>query len=151
MKKFLLFFVLVWATTTLAVEPVAQKTNLDVKEMSAKKLFELISEDVDDLYILDIREPDQIGHGEIFHLNLVKITRGYLEFKVEKAIPNKKARIVIYCCTGKRGRLATKTLQEMGYTNVYSLKNGIRGWVEAGYPLDTVYGEMLLKSSIIKK
>jgi len=151
MKKFLLLFVLVWATTTFAVDPVAQKTNLEIKEMSAKKLFELISEDVDDLYILDIREPDQIGHGEIFHLNLVKITRGYLEFKVEKAIPNKKARIVIYCCTGKRGRLATKTLQEMGYTNVYSLKNGIRGWVEAGYPLDTVYGEMLLKSSIIKK
>jgi len=100
------------------------------------------------LHLLDIREPDQIGHGEIFHLNLVKITRGYLEFKVEKAFPDKKARIIVYCCTGKRGKLATKTLKDMGYTNVYSLQGGIRGWVDAGYPLDTVYGEVLLKSTL---
>lgn len=119
--------------------------SIKVQEMEAKTLYKLIMDDVDDLYIVDIREPDQIGHGEIFHPNLVVITRGYLELKIEKEIPNKKARIVIYCCTGKRGRLATKTLNDMGYTNVFSLKGGIRNWVESSYPLDTVYGEMILK------
>lgn len=149
MKYYLLIFVLLFATNSVAQESNATKTSV-VREMPAQKLYELIDKDVDDLYILDIREPDQIGHGEIFHLNLIKITRGYLEFKIENAIPDKKARIVVYCCTGKRGQLATKTLQEMGYTNVYSLQNGIRGWVDAGYPLDTVYGEVILKSTIQK-
>ncbi len=93
-------------------------------QMETKELYKLIKEDVEDLYIVDIREPDQVDHGEIFHLNLVTITRGYLEFKIEKEIPNKSVRIVIYCCTGQRGNLAAKTLSEMGYTNVYSnMKN----------------------------
>ena len=115
------------------------------KQMESKELDKLIKEDVDDLYIVDIREPDQVGHGEIFHLNLVTITRGYLEFKIETKIPNKNARIVVYCCTGQRGNLAAKTLKDMGYTNVFSLKGGIRQWVADGYPLDTVYGEVFLK------
>ncbi|BDY13820.1 rhodanese-like domain-containing protein [Hydrogenimonas cancrithermarum] len=146
MKKLLLLMML--SLTFVA----AQETKLcpcpkeiPVREMEPKELYKLITDEVDDLYILDIREPDQIGHGEIFTLNLVQITRGYLEFKVKKAIPDKNARIVIYCCTGKRGKLAAKTMQEMGYTNVYSLKGGIREWVEQGYPLDTVYGEVVLK------
>ncbi len=144
MKQFLLICSLVFSTFLLAEQ------SKGVNEMSPKVLLGLIEKDVDDLYILDIREPDQVGHGEIFHLNLVKITRGYLEFKVEKEIADKKARIVIYCCTGKRGQLAAKTLQEMGYTNVYSLENGIRGWVESGFPLDTVYGEVVLKETLKK-
>jgi rhodanese-related sulfurtransferase len=115
------------------------------KQMEAKELFKLIKDDVEDLYIVDIREPDQVGHGEIFHLNLVTITRGYLEFKVENQISDKNAQIIVYCCTGKRGTLAAKTLNDMGYTNVSSLKGGIRQWVADGYPLDTVYGEVFLK------
>ena len=114
-------------------------------QMETKELDKLIKEDVEDLYIVDIREPDQVDHGEIFHLNLITITRGYLEFKIEKEIPNKNARIVVYCCTGKRGTLAAKTLNDMGYNNVFSLKGGIRQWVADGYALDTVYGEMFLK------
>jgi rhodanese-related sulfurtransferase len=152
MKQILLICSLLFSTYAVAEQANATTVTKakSVKEMTPKELFGLIEEDVDDLYILDIREPDQVGHGEIFHLNLVKITRGYLEFKVEKHIADKNARIVIYCCTGKRGRLAAKTLQEMGYTNAYSLQNGIRGWVESGYPLDTVYGEVVLKDSTKK-
>ena len=36
-------------------------------------------------------------------------------------------------------------INDMGYTNVSSLKGGIRQWVTDGYPLDTVYGEVFLK------
>lgn len=115
------------------------------KQIEAKELYALIKKDEDNLYIVDIREPDQVGHGEIFHLNLVTITRGYLEFKIGKEIPDKDAQVVIYCCTGKRGNLAAKTLTDMGYTNVSSLKGGIRELVTEGYPLDTVYGEVFLK------
>ncbi|MEA3417983.1 MAG: rhodanese-like domain-containing protein [Campylobacterota bacterium] len=147
MRKFLwiltLSIVTLWAKD--AVDTNSSVKVIKVNEMETKELYKLIEDDVDDLYLLDIREPDQVGHGEIFHLNLVTITRGYLEFKIENALPDKKARIVVYCCTGKRGNLAAKTLREMGYTNVYSLKGGIRKWVDDGYPLDTVYGEVFLK------
>jgi rhodanese-related sulfurtransferase len=113
-----------------------------VKVIPPSKLKSMIDED-EDFYLLDIREPDQIGHGEIFHLDQIRITRGYLEFKIENLVKDKGAPIIVYCCTGKRGILAAKTLQDMGYTNVMSLDGGIRKWVEDGYPLDTVYGEMV--------
>lgn len=114
------------------------------REISPAELKKLIDQDAK-LYLLDIREEAQQLHGEIFHLNLIRVTRGYLEFQIEREIPDKKAMVVVYCCSGKRGMLTAKTLQDMGYTNVYSLKGGVRSWVETGYALDTTYGEMVLK------
>ena len=147
MRKIL--WILAFAMVILgAKDTVDTKSYVDLvksDQMETKELYKLIKDDVEDFYIVDIREPDQVGHGEIFHLNLVTITRGYLEFKIENKIKNKKSRIIVYCCTGKRGTLAAKTLNDMGYTNVSSLKGGIRQWVADGYPLDTVYGEVFLK------
>ena len=147
MRKIL--WILAFAMVILgAKDTVDTKSYVDLvksDQMETKELYKLIKDDVEEFYIVDIREPDQVGHGEIFHLNLVTITRGYLEFKIENKIENKKSQIVVYCCTGKRGTLAAKTLNNMGYTNVSSLKGGIRQWVADGYPLDTVYGEVFLK------
>lgn len=127
-----------------AVKSILDKTKKEIKTITNSELKKMIDSD-EDFYIIDIREPDQVPHGEIFHYNLIQITRGYLEFKVEKAIPNKDAKVVIYCCTGKRSVLATRSLKEMGYKNVYSLEGGIQKWVHEGFPLDTVYGEVVYK------
>jgi rhodanese-related sulfurtransferase len=97
------------------------------------------------MYLLDIREKEQQLHGEIFHLNLVRLSRAYLEFRVENEIPDKKALVVVYCCSGKRSLLTARTLQELGYTNVRTLEGGLHAWVEQGHVLDTMYGEMILK------
>ncbi len=111
------------------IEPVDLKKMLDADE---------------EFILIDIRGESQLQHGEIYQLEGLKIDRGYLEFKVEPLIPDKKTPIIIYCCTGKRSILAAQRLKEMGYKNVRSLKGGIRGWIEAGMPLDTTYGEMIL-------
>lgn len=147
MKKVLL--IMAFSMVSLIAKDVVNTKNylnsVKSEQIQPKELYKLIKDDVEDLYIVDIREPDQVGHGEIFHLNLITITRGYLEFKIENKIEDKNAHIVVYCCTGARGNLAAKTLTDMGYTNVHSLKGGIRQWVNEGYPLDTVYGEVFLK------
>mgnify|MGYP005627628827 CR=1 FL=1 len=125
------------------VKHVLQSAQIQVEEIEGKTLASYIAND-DEFYLIDIREPDQLQRGEIFWDELHKITRGYLEFKIEKAVPNKKALVVIYCCTGKRSILAARSLKEMGYKNVKSLKGGIREWVEDGHILDTAYGEMIV-------
>ena len=113
-----ILWILAFAMVTLgAKDTVDTKHYIDsVKsaQIETKELYKLIKEDVEDLYIVDIREPDQVGHGEIFHLNLVTITRGYLEFKIENQIKNKKARIVVYCCTGKEEHSQLKHLMIWG-------------------------------------
>jgi len=55
---------------------------------------------------------------------------------VETRIPNKEEAILLYCGGGYRSVLAANALQQMGYTNVMSMDGGIKGWRDAGYPME---------------
>ena len=52
-------------------------------------------------------------------------------------VPDKNKTIYVYCKTGGRAALATKQLNELGYQNAYSLREGMRDWLKAGYPVKT--------------
>jgi rhodanese-related sulfurtransferase len=147
MKLLLLPIILLFSTSAYALNLSLVKEMIEIAErqvdvMSPYKLKEMIDED-EDFILIDIREPDQISRGEIFHIDNVRLTRGYLEFKIESKVPNQKSKIVVYCCSGKRSLLAAKRLRELGYRNVYSLEGGLQHWVEVGMPLDTAYGELI--------
>jgi rhodanese-related sulfurtransferase len=116
----------------------------EIPSVTPKELKLLIDDD-EEFIQLDVRENNQYGHGEIWTMEMVKLTRGYVEYKVEHAIEDKKARVIVICCSGKRAVLAAKTLKKLGYTNVSYLEDGVNGWLQAGYPLDTVFGELYLK------
>ncbi|MDH5464544.1 MAG: rhodanese-like domain-containing protein [Thiovulaceae bacterium] len=126
------------------VQTMLNEAQLMVTEIDPKDLKTKLDSD-DDFFLIDLRETAQQEHGEIYHIDSFKITRGYLEFQVEEKIPDKKAKIIVYCCSGKRSLLAAKSLIRMGYKDVLSLKGGIKEWVSKGMPLDTVYGEMIMK------
>ncbi len=117
----------------------------EVRLITPRAFKKMIDEDKIEFTQLDVRENDQHGHGEIWTMEKVKLTRGYVEYKVEEAIPNKKERIVVVCCSGKRAVLAAQTIQKLGFKNVYYLEGGVNAWLNDGYPLDTVFGELYLK------
>jgi rhodanese-related sulfurtransferase len=117
---------------------------LMVDETQPKELKKMIEAE-EEFFLIDIRGEAQKHRGEIYHIDSYQIPRGYLEFQIEEKIKNKKSKIVIYCCSGQRSILAAKSLKRMGYKNVTSLATGLKGWIEVGLPLDTVYGEMILK------
>ena len=60
--------------------------------------------------------------------------RGYLELRIETAVPDKSHPVVLYCAGGTRSVLAARTLQEMGYTDVKSVGGGFGAWKDAGLP-----------------
>jgi rhodanese-related sulfurtransferase len=130
------------ALNIAAVKELLNSAHRMVDTISPVALKQMIDDD-EEFVLIDIREPDQLQRGEIYYYDLYKITRGYLEFKIEPIIPDKEKMIVVYCCTGKRSILASQRLKEMGYKNVFSLEGGLKGWVESGMPLDTAYGEMI--------
>ena len=41
-----------------------------------------------------------------------------------------ESEIVLICRSGKRSALAADMMQQMGFTNVVSLKTGVRGWAD---------------------
>jgi rhodanese-related sulfurtransferase len=77
----------------------------------------------------DCREPSEYALGHI--PGAVFLPRGNLETKVEAVLPRNK-KILIYCASGNRSALAADTMQQMGYTDVASMADGFRGWVDAG-------------------
>jgi rhodanese-related sulfurtransferase len=82
-----------------------------------------------DVVFLDVREPQE---WNLFHIpGATLIPLGALADRVESQIPHDK-RVIIYCARGNRSALAADLMQQMGYVDVVSLAEGIRGWAYAG-------------------
>src|SRR5579884_2557878 len=82
--------------------------------------------------LVDVREQTEWNEGYI--PNAVHVPRGFLELRIEEAVPDKSAPVLLYCAGGVRSLLAGKTLQDMGYTDVISLAGGYTAWKAAGLP-----------------
>lgn len=80
--------------------------------------------------LIDVREADEHSQGII--PSAIHIPRGFLEMRIEKQIFDRGAPLVLYCAGGTRSLLATRSLIELGYTNVKSLAGGFSGWKKAG-------------------
>lgn len=46
--------------------------------------------------------------------------------------------IFVYCQIGDRSKKALKVIKNLGFTEVYELKDGLVTWIENDLPLDTV-------------
>lgn len=105
----------------------------EIKEVSVTEAHDMMAGG-HPLIILDVRDQREFKKGHI--PGAVNISRGVLEFKVTKEIPNRDAAILVYCKVGGRGALAAHTLKQMGYKNVVNMAGGWDGWVNAGYPIE---------------
>ena len=101
------------------VDAQAVKAAIDTKE---KALF------------LDVRDPQEYAAG---HLpGAIGISRGTLEFAVFGKIPDQAKKIYVYCKTGGRAALATKTLNDLGYKNAVLADMVFAEWVNTGNPVE---------------
>ena len=89
----------------------------------------------DGVALVDVRETEEFATG---HLPGARhVPRGYLESRIEGAVPDRSQRIVLYCASGNRSALAAHTLQEhLGYEHVESMLGGITLWKDRGYEVD---------------
>jgi len=85
--------------------------------------------------LLDVREKQETDAGILPGAR--HVPRGYLELRIEEAVPDRGADVVLYCASGNRSLFAARTMQEMGYTRVRSLAGGFSAWKDAGLPVET--------------
>tara|TARA_B100000900_G_C20397591_1_gene641305 strand:+ start:445 stop:816 length:372 start_codon:yes stop_codon:yes gene_type:complete len=92
-------------------------------------------------FIIDVREESEVAQsGKI--KDALHIPRGLLEFQLStESATNpmnieKDSNILVYCAAGIRAALAAKTLQDLGFENVYNL-GGLSEWVSNGGMLET--------------
>jgi sulfur-carrier protein adenylyltransferase/sulfurtransferase len=86
--------------------------------------------------IIDVREAEEYA---VAHLPGAKsVPRGYLESRIDAAVPDRKQRVILYCASGQRSALAAHTLMnELGFEDVASMTGGIALWKDRGYDVDT--------------
>jgi len=84
--------------------------------------------------LIDCREKEEFATGHI--PGAKHIPRGFLELRIEDAVPDRDAPIVVYCQGGTRSALAVESLARMGYSNVESMDGGFGKWKELDFPWD---------------
>jgi sulfur-carrier protein adenylyltransferase/sulfurtransferase len=103
----------------------------EVPEITPQQVNDLLTNNGKSHVLLDVRESDEWRQG---HLEgALPLPRGFLEIKVETAIPDKNAPVIAYCAGGVRSLLAAKAMKEMGYQNVSSMSGGYTAWKNGGF------------------
>jgi molybdopterin/thiamine biosynthesis adenylyltransferase/rhodanese-related sulfurtransferase len=85
--------------------------------------------------LVDVRETDEFAAGHI--PGAKHVPRGYLESRIEGAVPDRSKHLILYCASGNRSAYAARTLAEdLGYEHVESMRGGITLWKDRGYDVE---------------
>jgi rhodanese-related sulfurtransferase len=84
--------------------------------------------------LIDVREDNEWAAGHA--AGAIHLGKGIIERDIEAKVPDKSAKMVLYCGGGFRSALAADALRQMGYTNAISLDGGWRAWQQSGMPVE---------------
>jgi len=113
----------------LLSDAAAETPFISLEELSAR-----LGQQRNDFVILDVRERDAYARGHVAGAR--HLARGQLELKVDETFPDPDLEILTICELGKISTLAAATLRQLGFHRAVALDGGMKGWREAGYPLD---------------
>jgi rhodanese-related sulfurtransferase len=102
----------------------------NIKEIDAPELARWQDEQAGTFRVLDVRQMNEIAMGTVpgaeplpLHLLPVKLP----ELKRDE-------KLVFVCRSGARSAQACAFLKQHGFENVFNLRGGMMGWVQAGLP-----------------
>ena len=119
--------------TQPAVEVEGKKVSVDGGSYTDVSVTELQTMLVDkDFTFVNVHIPFE---GNIAQTDL-SIAYDQIDHNLDKLPPDKNAKIVLYCRSGRMSAIAAKTLVGLGYTNIWNLSGGMVAWEQAGLKID---------------
>src|SRR5262245_2054320 len=116
---------------------------------NAQDLVKKVKSEISEITVDDVKQAGRNGNGQVlvdvrereewvegFIPGAHWIPRGFLELRIEEQVPDKDRPVVLYCAGGTRSALGARTLRELGYTKVSSMRGGFTRWKEAGFPIE---------------
>lgn len=79
---------------------------------------------------IDVRSKEEFDSGHL--QNALHIPHEEIGGKIAQLVPNKSAKINLYCRSGRRAEIAKKTLTDLGYQNVIN-QGGYEDLRKKGY------------------
>src|SRR5438067_1369347 len=105
-----------------------------ITEVDPREVYEIVSNGYK-AAVVDVREQHEYDEGRL--PGAIHVPRGHLETRIENAVKDKDAHVILYCQSGNRSAFAADTLQrELGYSNVESMTGGITLWKDRGYEVE---------------
>jgi len=99
------------------------QNEVSYQKLEQDKAYEQLNDE--EIILLDVREVHEFDSGHIKGAILLPL--GDIGSKSEEVLPDKEAKIFVYCRSGNRSKTAVLDLIEQGYTNVYDI-GGIIDW-----------------------
>ncbi len=84
--------------------------------------------------VIDVRESDEVAQGS--PVGAHRLGRGFLELRVEDALPDPERTVLVLCATGVRSLFAAETLKQLGYRDVRNIIGGFTRWKNDGLPFE---------------
>jgi rhodanese-related sulfurtransferase len=105
-----------------------------IKEVTVEETRERMAAN-NGAWLIDVREDNE---WEAAHAaGAEHLGKGIIERDIEAVVPDKSTELILYCGGGYRSALAADVLQQMGYTNVFSMAGGWKAWKDSGAPVTT--------------
>jgi rhodanese-related sulfurtransferase len=113
-----------------------------VEEIEPEEALRLLeAEGREGWHFVDVRELDEFAAGRLPGAR--SQPRGFLEVRADLEHPkrdpwlaDRSRKLVLYCGGGHRSALAARTLLEMGFSRVVSLRGGFAAWTARGLPTE---------------
>ena len=121
MKKLILILLAVMMLTACGQDNDRETVYMNITAEEAKQIM-----DTEEGYIiLDVRTQEEYDEGHIPGAILIPNTE--IEARAEEELTDKNQLILVYCRSGRRSKLASEILVELGYTNIREF-GGIIDW-----------------------
>jgi rhodanese-related sulfurtransferase len=114
------------ASTPLACQFVASLSELQ-PELSPRE----VAEHIDQVQLVDVREPYEFEAGRIAGARHVELAR----LAEEAESLDRDRPLVFYCRVGARSAVATQAFRASGY-DAHNLAGGLLAWADSGLPVD---------------
>ena len=110
--------------TTIDTTETSINNSLTYEQISGEDAKRLMDTETD-FIIVDARTEEEFNEGHIE--GAILIPEYEISERAEKELPNKEQLILVYCRSGRRSKIASQALADLGYTNVKEF-GGIIDW-----------------------
>jgi len=110
-------------------DEIVQVSSGSYRNIASEQLWTMLQKK--DFVLINVHIPYE---GELPQTDLF-IPYNAIDQNIDRLPQDKAARVVLYCMSGRMSAIASETMVNLGYTNVWNLKEGMREWQQKGYSL----------------